>query len=273
MHQGYIKFYRKAQDSASWNRGLLYQGLMVNFLTRANWKKATFQGIDLEPGQFAMSMTNLSVSLDVPRTTLQRMVAHLEADDFVKVLNVGNRFLVFTIVNWHSYQQSENESGQQMGDRWSTTGQQMGTYKEDKNINTHSLRECCQRQEPLTSPDKVQETGEQDKCPECDYRKIMEIYHEILPELPRIKAIAGTRQRQMRTRWRETWQRLKGQGEPCTAEFLLNWWRKFFTQVRHSDWLMGRSRDWSANFDFLVSPKGYLGVWEGKYNNRQRSAA
>ena len=148
MNRGYIKFWRKAQDSLSWNRGLMYQGLIINILTRAAWKKGSYQGRDTLPGQFGVVMSHFAESLQVPRSTLQRMVAHLEADDFLKVENVGNRFVIITIVNWHSYQETEK-------DAWATGGQPVvnqraadgqPSYKEEevkkeeeKNINTPPL--------------------------------------------------------------------------------------------------------------------------------------
>lgn len=132
MNRGFFKIWRKIEDSASWNRGLMYQGLIVNLLNRANWKPAFFQGRGLCPGQFAMSMTNLSASLGIPRTTLNRMVDHLAADDFIKVENVGNRFCIFTIINWHSYQQQKEERGQPEVNRRSTNGQPVDRSKEEK---------------------------------------------------------------------------------------------------------------------------------------------
>lgn len=116
MNRGYIKFWRKAQDSSSWNRGLMYQGLIINLLTRAAWKKSSYQGREILPGQFGAVMSNLSESLGVPRSTLQRMVAHLEEDGLMEVKNVGNRFVIITIINWHSYQESEKEP-------WAADGQ------------------------------------------------------------------------------------------------------------------------------------------------------
>ncbi len=135
MNRGYIKFWRKAQDSVSWNRGLMYQGLMINFLNRAAWKKCSYQGRDILPGQFAAVMSHLAENLGVPRSTLQRMVAHLEADDFLKVENVGNRFVMITIVNWHSYQEYEKDvratSGQPTGDQRAAGGQPLNKEEEE----------------------------------------------------------------------------------------------------------------------------------------------
>ena len=110
MHRGYLKFWRKAQDSASWNRGLMYQGLIINLLNRAAWKKGSYQGKDLHPGQFGAVLNQLAESLDVPRSTFKRMVAHLAEDDFIHVQNVGHRFSIITIVNWERYQSPEDDA-------------------------------------------------------------------------------------------------------------------------------------------------------------------
>ena len=107
MNRGYIKFWRKAQDSASWNRGLMYQGLMINFLTRASWKETSYQGHDIHPGQFGVVMSRLAESLVVSRGVVVRMVNRLLSDGFLSVENVNNRFTIITIVNWDSYQESE----------------------------------------------------------------------------------------------------------------------------------------------------------------------
>lgn len=165
MNRGYFRLWRKIEDSVSWNRGLMYQGLMVNFLRRANWKKSSFQGTDILPGQFAISMTNLASALDVPRSTLQRMVAHLESDDFVKARNVGNRFILFTIINWHTYQQTEESNGRPMGDQRLTDGQPVGTSKEDKNIYISPLTPLTGGSEP---PLELAETSQGERTRERD---------------------------------------------------------------------------------------------------------
>lgn len=142
---GYIKFWRKIQDSLSWNRGLLYQGLIINLLSRAAWKNGSYLGRDILPGQFGTVMSRLAESLGVPKTTLHRMVSHLEEDGFLRVSNAGNRFTVITIINWDIYQDSPD-------DQWNAGGTQVEhqrnaggkpSYKEEedkkirnKNINT-----------------------------------------------------------------------------------------------------------------------------------------
>lgn len=100
----------------------MYQGLIINLLSRAAWKKGSYQGREILPGQFGAVMSHLAESLGVPRSTLQRMVAHLEADDFLKVENVGNRFVIITVVNWSIYQEPEK-------DAWAAGGQPTGAQR------------------------------------------------------------------------------------------------------------------------------------------------
>lgn len=126
MNRGYIKLWRKAQDSASWGRGLMYQGLMINLLARAAWKKGSYKGRDILPGQFGTVLKLLADTLNVPKTTLYRMVSHLEEDGFLKAENVGNQFTLITIVNWQLYQEQEktpwNANGTQTERKWNANG-------------------------------------------------------------------------------------------------------------------------------------------------------
>lgn len=39
MERGFFKIYRKIEDSKSWSRGVLYRGLMISLLEKANWKR------------------------------------------------------------------------------------------------------------------------------------------------------------------------------------------------------------------------------------------
>lgn len=94
------------------------------------------------------------------------------------------------------------------------------------------------------------------------FEEIRELFHQILPELPKVKLFDDKRKRAIRVRWR------------ADARFQsLEFWKRFFSQVRHCDLLMGRvqgkdGRTWNADFDWLLSDKGFKGVIEGKYESR-----
>lgn len=100
--------------------------------------------------------------------------------------------------------------------------------------------------------------------PACPHQEIIELYHETLPALPRVKAWTDERQALLRSRWRE---------DPKRQD--LDWWRKFFGYVSQSDFLMGRAKGrgdappFMADLEWLIRPKNFVKVIEGKYENRE----
>ena len=141
MERGFFKIYRKIEDSKSWSRGALYRGLMITLLEKANWKRGFFYGQEILPGQLAFSGECLADELDIPRTSVVRMLRNLELDGFLTRSNMNNRYTLITITNWHSYQGVENDGGQPMVNQRSTDGRPVDTIKEGKKerINTPPL--------------------------------------------------------------------------------------------------------------------------------------
>lgn len=99
--------------------------------------------------------------------------------------------------------------------------------------------------------------------PECPHAEIVALYHEILPELRRVRDWTPDRQAFLRARWRE---------KPDRQD--LGWWRRFFGYVRRCPWLMGEGNPaddrepFTADLEWLVRPKNFRKVIEGKYERR-----
>lgn len=113
------------------------------------------------------------------------------------------------------------------------------------------------------------------KAPPCPYEAIRALYHEILPEHPRVEIVNEKRQRAMKARWADIGKRLKAKRQRDGPEERLAYLRRFFGRASESDFLTGKKafRDGSvyiADFDKLMSPSGFVGVIEGKYDNRER---
>lgn len=107
-------------------------------------------------------------------------------------------------------------------------------------------------------------------CPPCPHQAIVDAYHEILPELPRVKIWEGQRKSHLQARWRETYSR----GLYATQADGLDYWRRYFRYVRKLDWLMGRctgrdGRSFRADLAWLVRPENFAKVVEGKYEKRE----
>lgn len=91
------------------------------------------------------------------------------------------------------------------------------------------------------------------------YRKIVDLYHEILPELRSVAKLTSARKAHIRQRWQSELQ-------------TLDRWRAYFESVRDSNFLMGhqppgpnRQRPWQADFDFLITERAVVRHAEGKY--------
>ena len=99
----------------------------------------------------------------------------------------------------------------------------------------------------------------------CPHQDIIAAYHELLPSLARVREWTAERQSFLRKRWAENPERQT-----------LNWWRDFFAYVGQSDFLMGRRETQTGAFEcdleWLVRPKNFIRVLEGRYENRGRAA-
>ena len=111
------------------------------------------------------------------------------------------------------------------------------------------------------------------KPPACPHTKIREMYHEMLPTLPRTVTWDDARQKNLKARWNETWERQRRLNKPHEEQDLLEWWKAFFARVRASPFLMGQEAGrngtpFFASLDWLVRPKNYADVLDQKYRDR-----
>ncbi|MCS4235062.1 hypothetical protein [Stenotrophomonas sp. BIGb0135] len=100
--------------------------------------------------------------------------------------------------------------------------------------------------------------------PPCPHLKIIDLYHEILPELTEVRVWEGDRERKLAARWKSDAERQS-----------LDWWRAFFGSVREMPFLMGErtgrdGRAFTCTLEWLVSPKNFAKVIEGNYLDVRR---
>lgn len=129
MERGWLRIWRKIEDSSSWSRGVEYRGLIITILQKANWKTGYFMGNKINPGQFATSAINLAKELKISRQKVSRMLSNLSKDGFVSVSNVSNRYTLISIIKWDSYQQIKNNDEQPMSNHRATDEQPMSNHR------------------------------------------------------------------------------------------------------------------------------------------------
>lgn len=104
----------------------------------------------------------------------------------------------------------------------------------------------------------------------CPYDRIVGLYHELLPSLPRVKLMPAARQKALRKVWGWILSSTKSDGarRALTAEEAIEWLRGYFVRAAENDFLMGRTprsaehANWSCDLDFLLTDKGMKQVIE-----------
>lgn len=108
---------------------------------------------------------------------------------------------------------------------------------------------------------------------QCPTQRIVELYHDLMPDNPRVRVLDDSRRKTISSRWKEA-ARLKAKpfGYSSPAEGL-EAWRTFFEICNESEFLtgkappgFGRDKPFIADLDFLMSPKGFKGCLENKYH-------
>lgn len=121
-----------------------------------------------------------------------------------------------------------------------------------------------------TPPEKP--PGKVDLLP-CPVEKIVDLFHECLPENPRCKVLNEQRRGLIRQRWREASSIKNRPFGYRTVEDGLKAWREFFQVCRDSDFLTGKAPPTTpgrppfvATVDFLFSPSGFVKTLENRYH-------
>jgi hypothetical protein len=124
---------------------------------------------------------------------------------------------------------------------------------------------------PVASPDESgRSTSPAASLPTCPVDQVVELYHEVLPELPRCRLMPDARRKAISRRWRWvlTSHKADGTRRAESAKAALGWFRLYFEQARGSDFLMGRTtrsaghEGWQCDLDFLMGDKGLKTVVE-----------
>jgi len=121
-------------------------------------------------------------------------------------------------------------------------------------------------QEPLTNRNTI---SVESKIPPCPHQEIISIYHNTLPELPKVLSWNKTRESYLKQRWRQ----LFVEFECKSSEEGLDWFKNdFFQFVRDSKFLMGKvqSKDrkpFLADLEWMIKPTNFTKIIERKYEN------
>ena len=110
-------------------------------------------------------------------------------------------------------------------------------------------------------------------APECEYKKVVDLYHEKLASkgLPSVSMLSQARKSAIKGRWNDF---VREEGFK-TADEVLGGFEYYFDMVADSPFLMGRvdpsyghSKRFNCTFDWLMKSANFLKVLEGNYRGK-----
>lgn len=205
-----------------------------------------------------------------------------------------------TLPNFIEY----NTTGEERSARAKTPAERQKEYRDRKkqeesyetvtvsdvtNDVTRNRREEKNREEKSTPTSSAPEAGISASNPElelvpsaapadaddvrrCPVGTLVDLYHDLMPNNPRVKVLNEARKKAIRARWIEA---SSLQAKPfgyTTRSQGLEAWRQFFEVCAESAFLTGRAAAtpgkpaFVADIDFIFSPAGFVKTLENKYH-------
>tara|TARA_B100001964_G_scaffold220913_1_gene264507 strand:+ start:1896 stop:2618 length:723 start_codon:yes stop_codon:yes gene_type:complete len=240
MHNGFVKLYRKLLENPIFQKPNVLV-IFIYCLLKANYtrKEIIWNGktMVIERGSFITGRTKIAQDTGFSEQKVRTAFTALELQGMVKksTTKSTNKFSYRTVCNYDAYQDSNRSNNQQTNQQATSKQPQLRSNKKEK--NTYGSSEIIS----------------------CPIDKIVELYHAILPELPRIVKMTERRRRQLNARWNESkkWQSLDK-------------WQEFFEYVQESPYLMGNTNNgnkWKANLEWLTKEDNFIKIIEGNYHS------
>lgn len=130
--QGYIKLHRKLEDNVFYRNSEAVH-LWIHLLFKASFEDNVFYykntKINLKKGQLITGRKKLSSETGISESSVFRLLKLFESEHQIEQQKT-NKFSIITINSFDKYHMCEQQSEQQMNNKWTTNEQQMNTTKE-----------------------------------------------------------------------------------------------------------------------------------------------
>ena len=162
------------------------------------------------------------------------------------------------IKHYHSKIEQASRAGKASAERRSnarSTDVQPTNKQEPRTIN----------QEPSIEAKASPDLGKPKSVPPAPIQEIVEMYNRLLPMLPAVSVVNDSRKRAIAARWREV-----VTTDKMDRQQGLEFFEWYFTMVKDSNFLTGKSKDWKADLDFLFNASKFPRIIEGTYHKDQK---
>ena len=142
--EGWVKWHRKVLDNPIIMKDKDYFAVWGYLLLKATHKEydTLFEGkrITLKEGQLIIGRKSIAEKLKIDESKVQRILKLFENEQQIEQQTTPRNRLI-SILNWNEYQESEQQTAQQVNNNCTTSEQQVNTNKNIKNNKNISKKE------------------------------------------------------------------------------------------------------------------------------------
>lgn len=143
MNIGWVKLHRQFKDWEWYNKSEMVH-LFIHCLIKANFKDASFQGIECKKGSFITSLKHLSDETNISVQTIRTCLKKLQLTKEIDVKSTS-KLTQITICNYASYQHEDDLANKQVTNNQQTSNKQSTTIEESKEYKEEKEEEIIYR--------------------------------------------------------------------------------------------------------------------------------
>ncbi|EFC6545796.1 DNA replication protein [Escherichia coli] len=296
---GYVSIHRQFMDSRLYKDSQAVH-LWLHLILKAN-HESTVVNTDIGPitvdrGQMITGRPSLVRETFIPDNKVRSLLRTFESKGMLNICSMGKKFSLFTIVKYDDFQAKncptvvQRLSNANTSNGAALSGDCPTVVQRLSNANTSNgaalSGDCPTVVQRLSINNNINNISNTDvlesatadkksdkKKPSVSCQDVVDAYHEILPEAPKIRALNDKRKNQIRTFWRKAGvitRQLDGHG------FTMQDWRNYLSYVgENCRWMFEERQNhqrgtvWhKKGFDFLLNDNTYLKVREGEHDDR-----
>jgi len=129
---GFIKIHRKLLEW-EWFQDPNMLQLFLYILLKANYKKTSYKGVDIDRGQLLTGRISLSEGTGISQQTIRTCLSKLKKSKELTIKST-NKYSVITVIGYDSYQDVDIKSTSKLTNNQPATNQQLTTSKEGKEV-------------------------------------------------------------------------------------------------------------------------------------------
>ena len=261
---GFVKLYR-SMLKWEWYDDINVKVLFLHLLLKANYEDKRWRGIEIKKGEIVTSISHLSKETNLTLQQVKTCLAKLKQTGEI-TSKTTNRFTVIHIEKYSFFQTQEQENDNKTTNKQQTDNKQVTINQQSNNNQTTNEQQTDNKQ--VTTTKEIKEYNKNNKDKEREDRKkrkereekgstyqlIADMYNDTCVSFPRCTKLSEAREKALHARLKK---------------YTVEDFKAVFEKAQQSDFLKGaNNKNWSANFDWLISDKNMAKVLDGNYANK-----